>query len=259
MSKKKAVKKNKKLKKVPPKSKSELRAEAKAREIAKKKAKLAAKKQAKARLKAKERAEKKKIKIAVKNERLKKKYPYVIPPRNAALTRFLTGLIIAGLLLTAYFFFNPLATVRFDSKGGSDVDRRVVWKLSVIEKPDFPVREGYVFEDWYEDPELQTKFDFTSKITADTTLYAKWIPFNFPINVVLNGGGYASGAIPLGTFTVEEEITLPGTEQMYKEGFIFAGWYTDRDFIPGTEIAYIPAGTVKPVTIFAKWIAAPSP
>ena len=37
-----------------------------------------------------------------------------------------------------------------------------------------PLKENYAFVDWYADPELETLFDFTSTITENTTIYAKW-------------------------------------------------------------------------------------
>jgi uncharacterized repeat protein (TIGR02543 family) len=37
-----------------------------------------------------------------------------------------------------------------------------------------PQKEGYIFEGWYADKELTSKFDFATKITKNITLYAKW-------------------------------------------------------------------------------------
>lgn len=44
-------------------------------------------------------------------------------------------------------------------------------KNSIITKPTEPVKEGYEFNGWMLDNEL---FDFTSKVTKDITLKAKW-------------------------------------------------------------------------------------
>jgi uncharacterized repeat protein (TIGR02543 family) len=250
MSKKKTVKKIEK-------SKSELRDEAKARQIAVKKAKITAEKQKKERLRASKRAKKKKLRAQVKEARLKKKYPYAIPPRNKALTSAIIAVAVAGLLFLSYFFLNPVAAVSFDSTGGSDVRRELIWKGSVIDEPDSPVREGYTFKGWYNEPSFENKFDFASKIRDNTTLYAKWIPIDFAINIILNGGNYtAADDKKIETFTIEEETSLPTKDEMSKDGYIFEGWFTDGYFIPGTEITFIPKGTAKAVTIFAKWVKA---
>jgi len=42
------------------------------------------------------------------------------------------------------------------------------------EEPTAPEEEGWVFEGWFADKELTTPYDFTTPITKDITLYAKW-------------------------------------------------------------------------------------
>ena len=38
-----------------------------------------------------------------------------------------------------------------------------------------PERDGYGFDGWYTDKELTKKYDLTTKVNKDITLYAKWI------------------------------------------------------------------------------------
>lgn len=40
---------------------------------------------------------------------------------------------------------------------------------------DLPERDGYGFDGWYTDKELTKKYDLTTKVNKDITLYAKWI------------------------------------------------------------------------------------
>ena len=35
-------------------------------------------------------------------------------------------------------------------------------------------KSGYTFDGWYEEDTFTTEFDFTTPITADTTVYAKF-------------------------------------------------------------------------------------
>lgn len=49
-----------------------------------------------------------------------------------------------------------------------------------LDCPAFPVREGYLFDGWFTDPELQRPFDFSKKITKPLKLYAGWIDENSP-------------------------------------------------------------------------------
>jgi len=65
-------------------------------------------------------------------------------------------------------------TVSFDENGGSLVDDRIVVSGEAIAAPTAPTRSGYTFNGWFTDEELTTAYDFTSLVSADTTLYAKW-------------------------------------------------------------------------------------
>lgn len=67
-------------------------------------------------------------------------------------------------------------TVTFDSNDGSDVAS--IEDLSYnasITAPTAPTKTGYTFVGWYKDEAGTSAWDFSSeKVTADTTLYAKW-------------------------------------------------------------------------------------
>ncbi len=45
---------------------------------------------------------------------------------------------------------------------------------STIVKPSDPTRTGYTFEGWYQSADLTMRFDFTSIVSKDIDLYAKW-------------------------------------------------------------------------------------
>lgn len=66
------------------------------------------------------------------------------------------------------------ATVTFDSNGGSDVTAESVESGKTATEPVDPTREGYVFDGWYTDADCTIAYDFSSKVTEDITLYAKW-------------------------------------------------------------------------------------
>lgn len=65
-------------------------------------------------------------------------------------------------------------TVVFDSTGGSIVKNQQVKRGSPIIKPKNPTREGYKFDGWFTERELINAWDFTTTITEDIILYAKW-------------------------------------------------------------------------------------
>jgi uncharacterized repeat protein (TIGR02543 family) len=65
-------------------------------------------------------------------------------------------------------------TVSFTSNGGSAVSSQTVAENTTATSPTAPTRSGYTFSGWYADSSLTAAFAFTTAITADTTLYAKW-------------------------------------------------------------------------------------
>lgn len=65
-------------------------------------------------------------------------------------------------------------TVRFESNFGSFVNDRHVNKNYTLNRPDDPVRVGYVFGGWYTDALLNNAYDFNTPVTENFTLYAKW-------------------------------------------------------------------------------------
>ena len=72
-----------------------------------------------------------------------------------------------GSLVTRY-------TVTFDSQGGSKVSAKTVNRNTAITEPAEPIKEGYTFEGWFTDKACTTAYDFSTKITGNITLYAKW-------------------------------------------------------------------------------------
>lgn len=73
-------------------------------------------------------------------------------------------------------------TVRFDAQGGSTVERERIKSGTTAFEPDEPTRDGYTFYGWYTDAACTdgNKFDFSTTLTENTTLYAKWVKYTEP-------------------------------------------------------------------------------
>ena len=86
--------------------------------------------------------------------------------------------------------------VKFDVKGGSPVDGQTPASGSTVTKPADPTREGYTFAGWYTDEACTEAYDFSTAVTADVTLYAKWTKnaANLGGNGGSNGGPGNAGA-----------------------------------------------------------------
>lgn len=81
-------------------------------------------------------------------------------------------------------------TVKFVSDYGSFADQTIEHGKPIeTDKLTIPEVEGYTFDDWYTDAAYTTKFDFTTPITGDTKVYAKWeknapvLPDTYALNV----------------------------------------------------------------------------
>ena len=79
--------------------------------------------------------------------------------------------------------------VKFDAQGGSSVNGQTPASGSTVTKPADPTREGYTFAGWYTDAACTKAYDFSVAVTADMTLYAKWVK-----NAVTPGGNGDSGS-----------------------------------------------------------------
>ena len=69
---------------------------------------------------------------------------------------------------------NTKYTITFDSKGGTDVASQEIKKGNKVTKPTDPTRDGYTFGGWYSDSYYINEYSFSSKVTKNLTLYAKW-------------------------------------------------------------------------------------
>ena len=66
-------------------------------------------------------------------------------------------------------------TVSFVMNGhGTAVNSQEVEEGAKASGPEAPKASGYIFGGWYSDKALTERYDFTTAVTADITLYAKW-------------------------------------------------------------------------------------
>ncbi len=111
---------------------------------------------------------------------------------------------------------------------------------TVVTRPQTtPVREGYVFVDWYADADCLIAYDFSTVITGDVTLYAGWTPEGtYQVIFDANGGRMSKDAqqaerikitVPKGeTMRAPQDQGYTVTKEMAANGeeFTLRGWYT---------------------------------
>ena len=85
--------------------------------------------------------------------------------------------IVVIVVLLAIDLRNPGFTITFDSKGGTDVAPQNQMYGQLLDMPEPPTREGYVFTGWYRDAACDNPWQAqTDTIQEDLTLYAGWKP-----------------------------------------------------------------------------------
>jgi uncharacterized repeat protein (TIGR02543 family) len=156
---------------------------------------------------------------------------------------YVTGTVTADCAVLATFAFNNY-TVSFTSNGGSAVSSQSIAHNNTATTPTAPTRTGYTFAGWYSDSGLTSAFAFTTPITADTTLYAKWSINNYTVSFDSNNGS----AVTSQSVAYNNTATTPSAPT--KTGFTFAGWYSDTGLT--SAFAFTTPITVDTV-LYAKW------
>ncbi|RKN82014.1 InlB B-repeat-containing protein [Paenibacillus ginsengarvi] len=135
-------------------------------------------------------------------------------------------------------------TVYFNSNGGTAIGSQTVTYNGTATAPANPTRTGYTFGGWYKDANLTTPFAFTTAITGDLNLYAKWNAINYTVTYNSNGGtGVLSQSV--GYNAIPAKPADPT-----KSGYTFQGWYKDTGL---TQAYSFNTGITSNMTLYAKW------
>ena len=147
--------------------------------------------------------------------------------------------VTSNITLTAKWRELQKFTVSFDTDGGSSVATQTVYEGSEATKPSNPTKSEYAFEGWYLG---NTKYDFSSKVTSNITLTAKWRELQkFTVSFDTDGGS----SVATQTVYGGSEATKPSNPT--KSGYAFEGWY-----LGNTEYNFSSKVTSN-ITLTAKW------
>ena len=92
-----------------------------------------------------------------------------------SLDRIIAVCIAVILIVVALELRNPGFQITFDSRGGTDVPVQSQMYGELLEEPEIPTREGYIFTGWYTDTSCYEAWDIdTDTVQSDMTLYAGW-------------------------------------------------------------------------------------
>ena len=136
-------------------------------------------------------------------------------------------------------------TVKFVSDHGSFADQTIEYgKLIETDKLTIPEVEGYTFDSWYTDATRTKEFDFSTPITSNTTVYAKWTAKDYEVSFITEHGKTPTSQNVKYNGTAND----PGT--LTEEGYTFIGWYTNDTYTKEFNFSTPITGDTK---VYAKW------
>ena len=112
------------------------------------------------------------------------------------------------------FKLNAGVKVSFNVGEGSKVDFQTTAANGSVAKPADPTREGYTFAGWYTDEACTEAYDFSVAVTADMTLYAKWVKNE------ASSSGSSSGTDNAGGKKDDNEKDNAGTQKTPQGGSV---------------------------------------
>ena len=115
-------------------------------------------------------------------------------------------------------------SVTFNNQGkGSAPASQNVDAGSKATVPTVPTTTGYTFAGWYTEAACTDPFDFSTTITEDITLYAKWDIWTYAITYAAGTGEGITGSHESQTKNYNSALTLAG-ESFSRPGYKQTGW-----------------------------------
>ena len=144
-------------------------------------------------------------------------------------------------------------SITFEPNGGTINNGNVknyIYGTTVI-LPSDVTKTGFTFDGWYDNAEFEGErvAMISSVELGNKAFYANWIVNTYNVTLVTNEGTIAEGQ-NIERYEYGKGATLP--TDVTKEGYTFAGWYTNSSYI-GSTILSILSGETGDKTFYAKW------
>ena len=140
-----------------------------------------------------------------------------------SLTTPWTNLVISSSITVYAKWIINTYTITFNTDGGTSITNASVSYNQTLTEPTAPTKVGYTFAGWFTDANKTNAFAFTTPITQNITLYAKWDQISFTVSFDTDGGS----AITNASVNYNQPLAQPTAPT--KEGHTFEGWFTDAE------------------------------
>ena len=146
-------------------------------------------------------------------------------------------------------------TITFTTNTPGQIDDQYVYDSYLVTEPTGLTKEHYILDGWYKDD--GSKYDFSTPVSGDLHLSAKWQPSECTVTFDLNGHPDAQNPPAPQIVNHGQPVTEPSPAPE-EYGYKFDGWYTDKDCTDGKEFTFDADGkSTKPITdhitLYAKW------
>lgn len=153
----------------------------------------------------------------------------------------------------------PFYDVCFNTNGGNTIASQRIKENHIAVLPDNPAKQYNTFDGWYADANFSgSPYDFTTAVTGNFTLYAKWRPM-YAVSFDKNASD-ATGAMGAQTLYVGEAQNLTVCT-FSRKGYTFDGWATtaggDVEYADGASVTDLATTAGANVTLYAHWVAIP--
>lgn len=116
---------------------------------------------------------------------------------------------------------------------------------------------GYTFDGWYTSPTGGDKYDWSTKLTNDATMYAHWTANGYTVKYDAGGGKGTMGDQKF-TFDVPQNLS---PNAFTRDGYTFTGWKradTGDAYQDGQQVANLTSTPNGIVTMIAQWTPNPA-
>ena len=184
--------------------------------------------------------------------------------RNTLNANVRTEIVMPARAKTVYALWaiNPTLSYSVNAPAGSNApgtpaSQTVPYNTAADDKSGWTVGDtgkitGYSFDGWYTSPTGGDKYDWSTKLTNDVTMYAHWTANGYTVKYDAGGGKGTMGDQKF-TFDVPQNLS---PNAFTRDGYTFTGWKradTGDSYTDGQQVSNLTSTPNGVVTMVAQW------